>query len=142
MKDELKQGFETIAVHAGVRPDPSTGAIMTPIFATSTFVQTSPGEHQGYDYSRAGNPTRAAVEEAVAALEGGKFGFAMASGCAATDALLHLLDAGDHVVSVDDVYGGTSRLLRTIWARHGVSTTFADLSKHPVSDFVTPKTKM
>ena len=144
MKDshESKQGFETLAVHAGVRPDPSTGAIMTPIFATSTYVQTSPGKHQGYEYSRTGNPTRKALEESLAALEGGKYGFALASGCAATDVLLHLLDAGDHVVSVDDVYGGTSRLFRTVWSRHGINTTFGDLTRHSVSDFATPKTKM
>jgi cystathionine gamma-lyase len=133
---------ETIAVHAGTRPDPSTGAIMTPIFASTTFVQRSPGEHQGYDYSRAGNPTRAALESALAALEGGKHGFAMASGCAATDTMLHLLDAGDEVVSIDDVYGGTSRLLRTVWARHGVTTRFVDLANVPIEEALTAKTKM
>src|SRR4051812_38850152 len=99
--------FETLAVHAGVAPDPSTSAIMTPIFATSTFVQESPGKHLGFDYSRAGNPTRKVLEDSIAALEGGKFGFALSSGCAATDTVLHLLDQGDHVVCVDDVYGGT-----------------------------------
>jgi cystathionine gamma-lyase len=134
--------LETIAVHAGVTPDPTTGAIMTPIYATSTYVQTSPGTHQGYEYSRTKNPTRTALENSLAALEGAKYGFATASGCAAMDILLHLLSAGDHVVSVDDVYGGSSRLFRTVWARHGVETTFADLAAKPISDFVRPNTKM
>jgi cystathionine gamma-lyase len=142
MEDQKELGFETLAVHAGVTPDPTTGAIMTPIFATSTYVQESPGQIKGYDYSRAGNPTRTALETSIAALEGGRFGFATSSGCAASDIVMHLLDAGDHVVSVDDVYGGTSRLFRTIWARHGVTTTFGDLTRHSVADFATPKTKM
>ncbi|MBM4302948.1 MAG: PLP-dependent transferase [Deltaproteobacteria bacterium] len=139
---ETKDHFETIAVHAGVKPDPSTGAIMTPIFATSTYVQVSPGKHQGYDYSRTHNPTRTALETSLAALEGGKHALALSSGCTGTDVLTHLLEVGDHVVSVDDVYGGTSRLFRTIWARHGVETTFADLTQRSLQDFVTPKTKM
>lgn len=134
--------LDTIAVHAGTAPDPSTGAIMTPIFASTTFVQRSPGEHQGYDYSRAGNPTRAALETALAALEGGKHGFAFASGCAASDTLMHLLDAGDEVVCIDDVYGGTSRLLRTVWSRHGIATRFVDLANVPLEEALTPKTKM
>lgn len=134
--------FETLAVHAGVTPDPSTGAIMTPIFATSTYVQESPGKHKGYDYSRVGNPTRTALENSLAALEGAKHALALSSGCAGTDVILHLLDAGDHVVAIDDVYGGTSRLLRTIWSRHGVETTFADLTTQSVADFVKPNTKL
>lgn len=134
--------IETNAIHAGVHPDPSTGAIMTPIFATSTYVQKSPGTHQGYEYSRTKNPTRTALESNIAALEGGKYGFATASGCAATDILMHLLNAGDHVISVDDVYGGSSRLFRTVWGRHGIETTFADLTTKPVSEFAKPNTKM
>ncbi len=134
--------FETMAVHAGVKPDPSTGAIMTPIYATSTYVQKSPGEHQGYDYSRAGNPTRSALEQSLAALEGAKYGFAFSSGCAASDTLLHLLKTGDHLVSVDDVYGGSSRLFRTVWAQHGMQVTFGDLSKSSPADFAKPNTKM
>jgi cystathionine gamma-lyase len=134
--------FDTLAVHAGVSPDPSTGAIMTPIFATSTYVQKSPGQHLGYEYSRTKNPTRKALEDSIAALEGGKFGFALSSGCAATDLVMHLLEVGDHVVSCDDVYGGSSRLFRTVWNRHGVETTFADLSAKPISDFVNKKTKL
>ena len=142
-KKEMKQHhFETLAVHAGVHPDPSTGAIMTPIFATSTYVQTSPGKHLGYDYSRTANPTRSVLEESIAALEGGEFGLALSSGCTGVDVLMHSLDAGDHVVSCDDVYGGTSRLFRTIWARHGVQVTFADLTRQSVADVATAKTKM
>lgn len=133
---------ETVAVHAGVHPDPTTGAIMTPIYATSTYVQSSPGQHLGYEYSRTKNPTRTALEESIAALEGGRHAYAMASGCAAADALLHLLNAGDHVLCVDDVYGGTSRLLRMVWARHGVETSFADLIHKPISECAKPNTKM
>lgn len=134
--------FETLSVHAGVQPDPSTGAIMTPIFATSTYVQTTPGKHLGYDYSRTSNPTRTALEGSIAALEGAEHCLALSSGCTGTDILCHTLEAGDHIVSVDDVYGGTSRLFRTVWARHGVETTFADLAQHDLSAFVRPKTKM
>src|SRR5690348_1414516 len=98
VKNSMKEmGFDTRAVHAGVEPDPSTGAIMTPIFATSTYVQESPGKHHGYEYSRTHNPTRKCLESAVATLEGGHFGFATASGCNASDIILHLLEAGDHV---------------------------------------------
>ncbi len=134
--------FETISVHAGVTPDPTTGAIMTPIFATSTYVQSSPGKHRGYDYSRTHNPTRTALEGALAALEGAKHALALSSGCTGTDILLHSLETGDHVISVDDVYGGSSRLFRTIWARHGVSTTFVDLTREGFGDVATAKTKM
>ena len=110
METNNELGFETLAVHAGVTPDPSNGAIMTPIFATSTFVQKSPGEFQGYDYSRAGNPTRTALEGCLAALEGAKDGVAYGSGCAATTAILLGLKSGDHVLCGDDVYGGTFRI--------------------------------
>lgn len=134
--------FETRAVHAGVKPDSSTGAIMTPIFATSTYVQASPGKHLGYDYSRTDNPTRTALQESMAALEGAKHCLALSSGVTGIDIVLHLLNAGDHVVSVDDVYGGTSRLFRTVWARHGVETTFADLVNKDVSEFAKPNTKV
>ncbi|NBV49589.1 PLP-dependent transferase [bacterium] len=134
--------FETLSVHAGVQPDPSTGAIMTPIFATSTYVQTTPGKHLGYDYSRTSNPTRTALEGSIAALEGAEHCLALSSGCTGTDILCHTLEAGDHIVSVDDVYGGTSRLFRTVWARHGVETTFADLAQHDLAAFIRPKTKM
>ncbi len=140
--DLSQKHFDTKAVHAGVEPDPSTGAIMTPIFATSTYVQASPGTHRGYEYSRTGNPTRAALERSLAILEGGTHAFAMASGCAATDLCMHLLKAGDHVVCCDDVYGGTGRLFRTVWANHGLEFDFVDLSTNSPADFLKPNTKM
>lgn len=140
--DDRRPSLETLAVHAGVTPDPATGAIMTPIFATSTYVQESPGRHRGYEYSRTANPTRRALEDSIAALEGGDFGLALSSGCTGVDIVLHLLDAGDHVVSVDDVYGGTGRLFRTVWARHGVETTFADLTRGSLKEHLQPNTKV
>lgn len=138
----MPEHFETKVVHAGVEPDPTTGAIMTPIFQTSTYVQSSPGKHTGYEYSRTKNPTRNALENSIAQLEGGKFGLALGSGCAATDLVLHLLDAGDEIISVDDVYGGTGRLFRTVWARHGVKTTFLDMSRHALKEALNEKTKL
>ena len=120
--------FDTKAIHAGQSPDPTTGAIMTPVYLTSTYVQASPGEHQGFEYSRTQNPTRFALEGCIAALEGGAHGLAFSSGCATTDAVMHLLDAGDHVVCMDDVYGGTFRLFDKVWRRHGIDYTFADLT--------------
>lgn len=134
--------FETLAVHAGVTPDPSTGAIMTPIFATSTYVQKSPGKHQGYEYSRTQNPTRQALEKSVAHLEGGTWGLATSSGCTAADIVAHLLSPGDEIISCDDVYGGTSRLFRTIWSRHGISTTFVDMTEALFSPAASVKTKL
>ena len=107
-------------IHAGTEPDPSTGAIMTPIFQTSTFVQSAPGIHKGYDYSRAGNPTRAALEEAFAQIENGKFGLAFSSGVAATDAVIKLLEPGDEVIAANDMYGGTYRLFTKIFAKFGI----------------------
>ena len=106
--------FETRAVHAGQQPDPSTGAVITPIYATSTYIQSEPAVHQGYEYSRTGNPTRAAYERCIADLEGGRHGFAYASGMAATDAVLTLLDSGNHVLAMDDLYGGTRRLFERV----------------------------
>ncbi len=120
--------FETACIHAGQAPDPSTGAIITPIFATSTFVQTGPGENKGYDYSRTRNPTRSALEQNLAALEGGRFGFAFASGCAAADAIMHLFNAGDHLICCADCYGGTFRLFDKIWKGHGLEFSFVDLT--------------
>src|SRR5512141_3317111 len=112
--------FDTLAIHAGQSPDPTTGAIMTPVYLTSTYVQASPGVHKGFEYSRTHNPTRFALQDCLAALEGGKHGFAFASGLAATDALLHLLDHGDHVLASDDVYGGTFRLFDKVFRRLGI----------------------
>ena len=122
-------GLGTRAIHAGQSPDPSTGAIMTPIYQTSTYVQSSPGEHQGFEYSRSHNPTRFAWERCIADLEGGTQGYAFASGLAATATVLDLLDTGSHVVVMDDVYGGTFRLFERVRRRSaGLSFTFVDLN--------------
>ena len=129
MSDEKKAGFSTRTVHAGQAPDPSTGAIMPPIYATSTYVQESPGRHLGYEYSRTHNPTRMAFERCVADLEGGTHGFAFASGMAAISTVLELLDAGSQVVAMDDLYGGTGRLFGQVRTRSaGLRFTYADLS--------------
>lgn len=112
-----KAGFSTRAIHAGQHPDPSTGAVMTPIYATSTYVQSSPGVHQGYEYSRSQNPTRMAYERCVADLENGKAGFAFASGLAASGTILELIDSGSHVIAMNDLYGGTNRLFNRVRSR-------------------------
>lgn len=135
--------FETLAIHAGQEPDPSTGAIMTPVYLTSTYVQSGPGEHKGFEYSRTHNPTRNALEGCLAALEGGRHGLAYASGLAAMDNLMHLLEAGDHVVVGDDVYGGTFRLFDKVWRRSGLDFSFVDLTDPEAFDrAVRPNTKM
>ena len=124
-----KQGFETRAIHAGQEPDPTTGAIMTPIYTSSTYVQESPGVHKGYDYSRSVNPTRKALESCIADLEGSNYGFAFASGMSASATVLELLDSGDHVIAMDDLYGGTYRLFKNVRKRSaGLEFTFCDLS--------------
>lgn len=129
MKKKDKSGFATRAIHAGQAPDPSTGAVMPPIYATSTYAQKSPGVHQGYEYSRTQNPTRGAYERCVADLEGGTDGFAFASGLAATATVLELIDSGSHVVAMDDLYGGTRRLFERVRRRSaGLDFTFVDLS--------------
>jgi cystathionine gamma-lyase len=120
--------LETLAIHAGQSPDPTTGAIMTPVYLTSTYVQEGPGVHKGYEYSRTRNPTRDALEGCLAALEGGRHGLAFASGLAATDAILHLLDAGDHVLASDDVYGGTFRIFDKVFRRLGLEFSYVDMS--------------
>jgi cystathionine gamma-lyase len=126
---QRRDGFGTRVIHAGQSPDPSTGAVMQPIYATSTYVQSSPGVHQGYEYSRTQNPTRMAWERCLADLEGGTHGFAFASGMAAIATLLELLDAGSHVVAMDDLYGGTGRLFNRVRARSaGLRVSYADLS--------------
>ncbi len=122
-------GFETRAIHAGQEPDPTTGAIMTPLYLSSTYVQSSPGHHKGYEYSRTGNPTRKAFEDCLANLESGKHGFAFASGCAASTTALHLLKAGDHVIASDDMYGGTFRLMDKVIRHNGIEFSFVDLTK-------------
>ncbi|HEY8587569.1 MAG TPA: PLP-dependent aspartate aminotransferase family protein [Rhodanobacter sp.] len=124
-----EHGFGTRAIHAGQHPDPSTGAIMTPIYATSTYVQESPGKHKGYEYSRTQNPTRMAYERCVADLEGGLAGFAFASGLAAAATVLDLLDSGSHIIAMDDLYGGTYRLFEKVRRRSaGLDFSFVDLN--------------
>ncbi|MCB0343385.1 MAG: cystathionine gamma-synthase [Pseudobdellovibrionaceae bacterium] len=127
-RDNQSLGFETRAIHAGQKPDPTTGAIMTPIYLSSTFVQESPGHHTGFEYSRTGNPTRTAYEACIASLEGGRFGFAFASGCAASTTVMHILKAGDHVVACDDIYGGSFRLFDKIIRNNGIDFSFVDLT--------------
>ena len=127
--DKRRRGFATRAIHAGQSPDPATGAVMPPIYAVSTYAQASPGVHQGYEYSRTQNPTRMAWERCIADLEGGRHGFAFASGMAATATLLDLLDTGSHVLAMDDLYGGTFRLFERVRRRSaGLDFTFADLT--------------
>ena len=137
-------GLNTRAIHAGQTPDPSTGAIMTPIYATSTYVQKSPGEHLGYEYSRTSNPTRKAYEACIADLEGGIAGFAFASGMAATGTILELLSPGDHVIVCDDVYGGTYRIFDKVRKRSaGLSVSFVDLLDcAALAKALTPQTKL
>jgi cystathionine gamma-lyase len=128
-KQKAGLGLGTLAIHAGQHPDPATGAIMTPIYATSTYVQSSPGVHKGYEYSRTQNPTRMAYEQCVAALEGGTAGFAFGSGLAAASTVLDLLDSGSHVIAMDDLYGGTYRLFERVRRRSaGLDFSFVDLN--------------
>src|SRR5476651_1804497 len=123
-----KQDIATRVIHAGQSPDPETGAVMTPIYATSTYVQQSPGKHKGYEYSRTKNPTREAYEKCVADLESGQHGFAFASGMAAIATILEILKPGDHIIAIDDLYGGTYRLLEKVRKRSaGLQISFVDL---------------
>ena len=125
---DTRHSFATRAIHAGQSPDPSTGAVMQPIYATSTYAQKSPGQHQGYEYSRTQNPTRMAYERCVADLENGTQGYAFASGLASTASILDMLDSGSHVVAMDDMYGGTFRLFDKVRKRSaGLKFSFADL---------------
>lgn len=144
MSDRKKAGLATRAIHAGQSPDPSTGAIMPPIYATSTYVQASPGQHQGYEYSRTQNPTRMAFERCIADLESGTHGLAFASGVAATATFLDLLDTGDHVVAMDDLYGGTRRLFTRVRERSaGLKFTYVDMSDTATLEAaLTPETKL
>ena len=137
-------GIGTRAIHGGQAPDPSTGAVMVPIYATSTYAQSSPGEHQGFEYSRTHNPTRFAWERCVASLEGGSRGFAFASGLAATSTILELLDSGDHVIAMDDLYGGSYRLFERVRRRSaGLDFSFVDLTDPAAFEAaITPKTKL
>jgi cystathionine gamma-lyase len=142
--DTAQWGLGTKAIHAGQSPDPSTGAVMPPIYATSTYAQASPGVHQGFEYSRTHNPTRFAYERCVAGLEGGSRGFAFASGMAATSTLLELLDSGDHVVAMDDIYGGSYRLFERVRRRSaGLDFSFVDLTDLAVFEAaITSKTRL
>ncbi len=139
-----RQGFSTRAIHAGQSPDPSTGAIMMPIYATSTYVQESPGVHKGYEYSRSQNPTRMAYERCVADLESGTAGFAFASGLAGTATILDCLDSGAHVVAMDDLYGGTHRLFERVRRRSaGLEFTYVDLADaEALEGAIRPQTRM
>jgi cystathionine beta-lyase/cystathionine gamma-synthase len=135
--------FETLTVHAGVRPDPVTGAVMTPIYQTSTYAQEDVGVHKGYEYSRTDNPTRTALHEAVAALENGRHALAYASGMAAIDNLLRLFKPGDHILSGNDVYGGTFRLFDKILSKYGLEFSFADTTDSAaVAAAIRPETRL
>ena len=135
--------FATQAIHAGLEPDPATGAIMTPVYLTSTYVQAAPGQHLGYDYSRSSHPTRAALERNLAALEQGRFGLAYASGLAAETTVLQLLKPGDHVVCCQDLYGGTYRLMTRVFQRFNIGTTFVDATRvEKIREAMTPETRL
>jgi len=135
--------FATKAIHAGVEPDPTTGAIMTPIYQTSTYVQESPGKHKGYEYSRTHNPTRTALQNALAALENGKHGICYASGLAATDAVLKLFRPGDEIIATNDIYGGTYRIMKRIYEPFGLVFHFVDMSNiQEIENVISEKTKM
>ncbi len=135
--------FSTNAIHAGQDSDPTTGAIITPIYQTSTYAQTGMGKHKGYKYARTGNPTRTALEECIAALENGRYGLAFASGVAAEQAVLSLLSTGDHIVSCDDLYGGTYRVFESIMRRYNVETSY--VATNAIAEYeraIRPNTKL
>ena len=135
--------FATKAIHAGVEPDPTTGAIMTPIYQTSTYVQESPGKHKGYEYARTQNPTRDALQKALAALENGQFGICYASGLGATDAVLKLFKPGDEIIATNDLYGGTYRIMKRIYEPFGLQFRFVDISDaQNVADAISDHTRM
>ncbi len=135
--------FGTKAIHAGVEPDPSTGAIMTPIFQTSTYVQTAPGDHKGYEYARTQNPTRSALEKNLAALENGTDAICFASGLAAQDAVMKLLQSGDEIISCDDLYGGSYRQMVRVYQKFGISARFIDMTDLDlVEKSIAPNTKL
>ena len=130
-------------IHAGMEPDPSTGAIMTPIYQTSTYVQAAPAVHKGYEYARSQNPTRKALEDAYAIIENGKYALAFSSGVAATDAVIKLLEPGDEVICANDMYGGTYRLFTKVFAKFGIKFIYIDTtSTDTVKNTVTTKTKL
>src|SRR5215510_8818593 len=143
MARQPDHGFSTRAIHAGQDADSATGATVVPIYATSTYTQEAPGKHKGYEYSRSGNPTRAALEACLAALEGGERGLAFASGLAATTAVLSVLRPGDEVVAASDLYGGTYRLLERVYKPWGLVTRYTeDPSPAGFARIITPKTTL
>ncbi len=143
MAMDQKARFDTLATHAGQAHNPTTGAVMTPVYLTSTYVQDGPGSHKGFEYSRTHNPTRFALQDCLAALEGARHGLAFASGLAATDCVLHLLEAGGHVLASDDVYGGTFRLFDKVFRRHGLSFSYVDMTDPAkVAAALRPDTRM
>lgn len=144
MAENKQLKFATLAIHGGQSPEPATGAVMPPIFTSSTYIQESPGVHQGFEYSRSQNPTRFAWERAVASLEGGEHGFAFASGMAATSTIMELLDSGDHVIAMDDLYGGTFRLFDKVRGRSaGLKFSYVDMTDvDAVAAAITPATRM
>ena len=143
MKDSKKYGFGTKAIHAGQEPDPTTGAIMTPIYQTSTYTQESPGKHKGYAYARGKNPTRVALEQCLAELEGAKYGLCFSSGMGATDAVAKLLRPGDEVITGDDLYGGTYRMFTKVFANFGIKFHFIDLKDaNNIKKHINANTKM
>ena len=143
MKDTKNLGFGTKAIHAGLEPDPTTGAIMTPIFQTSTYTQESPGNHKGYAYARGKNPTRSALEKNLAALEGAKHGLCFSSGMGATDAIAKLLRPGDEVITGDDLYGGTYRMFTKVFANYGIKFHFIDMKDvNNIKKYVNKNTKL
>jgi len=143
MSKKSNQGFGTKAVHAGVTPDPSSGAIMTPIFQTSTYVQEAPGKHKGFEYARTQNPTRDALQASLAALEGGKYAICFSSGLAAMDAVIKLLNTGDEVLCANDLYGGSYRLLTKVYGPMGIKSNYIDMTNLDLlRQSIKPETKL
>jgi cystathionine beta-lyase/cystathionine gamma-synthase len=139
----MTDGFATRAIHVGQDPDPATGAVIVPIYQTSTYAQSEVGVHKGYDYSRTANPTRAALEACLASLDSGRYGLAFGSGMAAEDTVLHLFETGSHIIASDDVYGGTFRLFHRVLERVGLRFTFVDATRtHHVTDAITDATRL
>src|SRR6187549_4103348 len=135
--------LSTKLIHAGAEPDPSTGAIMVPIYQTSTYVQSAPGKNKGYEYARSQNPTRKALEDALAVIENGKYGLAFGSGVAATDAVIKLLSPGDEVIAANDMYGGTYRLFTKVFEKFGIKFHYVDTtSVDNIKNAVTVNTKL
>jgi len=143
MSNDKQYRFGTKAIHAGIKPDPTTGAIMTPIYQTTTYAQSAPGEHKGYEYSRSQNPTREALENSLAALENGTYGYCFGSGLAAIDAIIKTLNPGDEVISTNDLYGGTYRLFTKIFQKYGILFNFISMDEaKDIEQHITKDTKL